>query len=284
MTESFDPREPKSFINLPIEQKPQPTRVEGDSIDNSAIENPMEAQKEVVNFKKKLEMHISKELSSALSFCDKDLYTSVESLINTGGKFRALLFYDTARCFGYANEENLLTISSALEIIHRASLIHDDLVDQSSVRGQDKTLHVLYGNVPAVYVPNLLRDHVEKMLSNDPSIQKYLMQTYTQICEGQILESQISRSGKTRWEDYEKIVELKSAGLGEFALEREWLVKERARLKNQLHILLHRIHNSEYRTKFKDPFALKALRYWKRSVPRNTVTEVKPLFLFVHFS
>ncbi|MBU2010242.1 polyprenyl synthetase family protein [Patescibacteria group bacterium] len=218
MTESFDPREPKSFINLPIEQKPQPTRVEGDSIDNSAIENPMEAQKEVVNFKKKLEMHISKELSSALSFCDKDLYTSVESLINTGGKFRALLFYDTARCFGYANEENLLTISSALEIIHRASLIHDDLVDQSSVRGQDKTLHVLYGNVPAVYVPNLLRDHVEKMLSNDPSIQKYLMQTYTQICEGQILESQISRSGKTRWEDYEKIVELKSAGLGEFAL------------------------------------------------------------------
>ncbi|MBU1729972.1 IS110 family transposase [Patescibacteria group bacterium] len=64
----------------------------------------------------------------------------------------------------------------------------------------------------------------------------------------------------------------KAKQIRELSLEREWLVKERARLKNQLHILLHRIHNSEYRTKFKDPFALKALRYWKRSAPRNTDT------------
>ncbi|MBU1778734.1 IS110 family transposase, partial [Patescibacteria group bacterium] len=74
----------------------------------------------------------------------------------------------------------------------------------------------------------------------------------------------------------------KAKQIRELSLEREWLVKERARLKNQLHILLYRIHNSEYRTKFKDPFALKALRYWKRSVPRNTVTEVKPLFLLLN--
>lgn len=56
----------------------------------------------------------------------------------------------------------------------------------------------------------------------------------------------------------------------EISLEREHLIKERARLKNQLHILLHRIHNSGYRTKFKDPFSLKALRYWLRSVPKET--------------
>ena len=62
----------------------------------------------------------------------------------------------------------------------------------------------------------------------------------------------------------------KAKQIRELSLEREWLVKERARLKNQLHILLHRIHNSGYRTKFKDPFSLKALRYWKRNVPKNT--------------
>jgi transposase len=56
----------------------------------------------------------------------------------------------------------------------------------------------------------------------------------------------------------------------ELSLEREWLVKERARLKNQLHILLHRIHNTGYRTKFKDPFSLKALRYWMRSASKDT--------------
>lgn len=62
----------------------------------------------------------------------------------------------------------------------------------------------------------------------------------------------------------------KAKQIREISLEREWLVKERSRLKNQLHVLLHRIHNTGYRTKFKDTFSLKALRYWLRSVPRET--------------
>ena len=62
----------------------------------------------------------------------------------------------------------------------------------------------------------------------------------------------------------------KAKQIREISLEREWLVKERARLKNQLHVLLHRIHNSKYRILFKDPFSLKALRYWLRSVVKGT--------------
>ena len=62
----------------------------------------------------------------------------------------------------------------------------------------------------------------------------------------------------------------KAKQIRELSLEREWLVKERARLKNQLHILLHRIHNTGYRTRFKDPFSKKALRHWMRSIPKAT--------------
>ena len=62
----------------------------------------------------------------------------------------------------------------------------------------------------------------------------------------------------------------KAKQIRELSLEREWLVKERSRLKNQLHILLHRIHNTGYRAKFKDPFSKKALHYWMRSVLKNT--------------
>ena len=62
----------------------------------------------------------------------------------------------------------------------------------------------------------------------------------------------------------------KAKQIRELSLERECLVKERARLKNQLHILLHRIHNTGYRAKFKDPFSKKALRYWMRGVPKDT--------------
>ena len=53
----------------------------------------------------------------------------------------------------------------------------------------------------------------------------------------------------------------------ELGHERECLVAEQTRLKNQLHMLLHRIYNSEYTTYFKDPFSLKALKHWSRVRP-----------------
>lgn len=54
-----------------------------------------------------------------------------------------------------------------------------------------------------------------------------------------------------------------SKEIKELALDREFLVKEQTRIKNQPHRLLHAAYNSEYREKFKDPFSVKALRYWK---------------------
>lgn len=57
----------------------------------------------------------------------------------------------------------------------------------------------------------------------------------------------------------------------ELALDREFLVKEQTRLKNQLHRLLHKARNSRYKDKFRDPFALRSLRYWKlHPVPKDT--------------
>lgn len=55
--------------------------------------------------------------------------------------------------------------------------------------------------------------------------------------------------------------------LRELSQDRGHLTLERSRLRNQLHLLLHRIYNTEYTTYFKDPFALKALRHWVRVSP-----------------
>lgn len=55
----------------------------------------------------------------------------------------------------------------------------------------------------------------------------------------------------------------KAKQIKEISIDREFLVSERTRLKNQLHTLFHRLWNTEYRVKFKDPFSLKALRYWQ---------------------
>ena len=62
---------------------------------------------------------------------------------------------------------------------------------------------------------------------------------------------------------------LKAKQIKEISIDREFLVSERTRLKNQLHTLLHRLWNTEYRTKFKNPFSLKALRYWLSRTPKG---------------
>lgn len=54
-----------------------------------------------------------------------------------------------------------------------------------------------------------------------------------------------------------------SKEIKELVIDREFLIKEQTRIKNQLHRLLHRAYNSEYRKKFKNPFSLKAMEYWR---------------------
>ena len=66
-----------------------------------------------------------------------------------------------------------------------------------------------------------------------------------------------------------------SKEIKELVIDREFLVKEQTRLKNQLHRLLHRAFNSEYRDKFKNPFSDKALRYWSRSSQKIESTILK---------
>jgi transposase len=63
--------------------------------------------------------------------------------------------------------------------------------------------------------------------------------------------------------------ERKAKQIRELSVDREWLVKEQTRLKNLLHVLLHRIHNSEYQKMFKNPFSKKALEHWTRFFPKG---------------
>ena len=55
----------------------------------------------------------------------------------------------------------------------------------------------------------------------------------------------------------------------DISLDREHLVKERTRIKNQVHTLLYRMFNTEYAKEFKDPFSVKALRHWMKSRPKG---------------
>jgi len=128
------------------------------------------------------------------------------------------------------------------------------------VRGYGERLsEYLYQKYPVYHVPSILVDrtrqnatHPEKSDSLDASgVAKVMMTSIDSL-----LEYTISEDSK------------KAKQLKEISLDREYLVTERTRLKNQVHTLLYRIYNTEYTQKFKDPFSLKALRFWRNARPK----------------
>lgn len=111
---------------------------------------------------------------------------------------------------------------------------------------------------PVIHVPSIMVDHLrqkathpEKSDSLDAfGVAKVMMQNIDTL------------PVYTLTEESKRAKQIK-----EISLDREYLVKERARLKNQLHNILHKIWNTSYEDKFKDPFCKKALRYWERAKP-----------------
>lgn len=128
------------------------------------------------------------------------------------------------------------------------------------VRGYGERLsEYLYEKYPVYHVPSILVDrlrqnatHPEKSDSLDAlGVAKAMV-----LNTGTLLAYTISEESK------------KAKQLKEISLDREYLVEERTRLKNQVHTLLYRIYNTEYAKMYKDPFALKALRFWSKAKPK----------------
>ena len=128
------------------------------------------------------------------------------------------------------------------------------------VRGYGERLsEYLYQKYPVYHVPSILVDrfrknatHPEKSDSLDAlGVAKVMIQSIDTLLPYTI--SQESQKAKQ---------------LKEISIDREDLVLERTRLKNQVHTLLYRIYNTEYQTRYKNPFTLKALRFWLKDKPK----------------
>ncbi|OIO51434.1 MAG: hypothetical protein AUJ11_01785 [Parcubacteria group bacterium CG1_02_44_65] len=115
--------------------------------------------------------------------------------------------------------------------------------------------HLFNSNLPVKMVPPVLVDrgrkyetHPEKSDSLDAlGVAKVLIQRIDTLPDYSI-----------------SITDELAKEIKELAMDRDFLVKEQTRIKNQLHRLLHKTYGSEYQGKFKDVFSLKALRHWKK--------------------
>ncbi|MFQ6070876.1 MAG: polyprenyl synthetase family protein [Candidatus Aminicenantales bacterium] len=131
-----------------------------------------------------------------------------------GKRIRPALLILCSRLFDYKGEEHI-ALSAVVEIIHTASLIHDDIVDKSTMRRGRQTIHAKWGpNVTVLLGDYLYIKSIELALKSSYSqVIELLAETSARMIEGEIYEYYMSGNLETSEEDYLQIINKKTASL-----------------------------------------------------------------------
>lgn len=100
---------------------------------------------------------------------DKRIENSIKELIYSGGKLLRPAFSLISSRFGQYNEEKSRSVAAAIEMLHMATLVHDDVIDDAKTRRGQKTLQSKYGKDYAVYIGDYLFCVTFKLLSTHSS-------------------------------------------------------------------------------------------------------------------
>jgi octaprenyl-diphosphate synthase len=136
--------------------------------------------------------------------------------IQTGGKkLRALLTLGSAKLCGYTKGGRDINLAACVEMIHGATLMHDDVIDVGSVRRGKKTLNSIWGNQSSILVGDYLLSRCFEMMVEDGSLEvlKLLSSTSSKIAQGEILQLQHKGEVDMLEETYFKIITSKTAEL-----------------------------------------------------------------------
>lgn len=110
------------------------------------------------------------------------------ALLNSGGKrIRPLLTVTSAMCFGPLNNHTIMA-ATASELIHMASLIHDDIIDGAFTRRGTDTINSLYGDKTAVLTGDYIFAEAFGILSthNLVSVMGYMVDAIQAMCDGEV--------------------------------------------------------------------------------------------------
>jgi octaprenyl-diphosphate synthase len=138
-----------------------------------------------------------------------------EHIIGGGGKrLRPMLVLLAAQASGYQGRDHVL-LAAVVEFIHTATLLHDDVVDESDLRRGRKTANALWGNAASVLVGDFLYSRSFQMMveADDMRVMRLLADTTNQIAEGEVLQLLNIHNPDTDEAAYLRVIERKTAVL-----------------------------------------------------------------------
>ena len=177
-------------------------------INNSYLElkNSLESKLHEVN------QRIKYKLASEINLIHK----MTDYHFKSGGKrIRPLLTLGSAKLCGYTNGNRDINLAACVELIHNATLLHDDVIDSSDLRRGIKTSNKIWGNQSSILIGDYLLSRCFEMMVEDGSqeILKLLSSTSSKIAQGEVLQLEYKDQIDMLEETYFKIINSKTAAL-----------------------------------------------------------------------
>ena len=157
-----------------------------------------------------VEEKIKSKLSSDVNLVEK----MISYHLSTGGKrIRALLTLGSSKLCGYSKGIRDVNLAACVELIHNATLLHDDVIDKSVIRRGKKTSNSIWGNQSSILVGDYLLSRCFEMMveDGDLDILKLLSSTSAKIAQGEVLQLEHKGEVDMLEETYLKIINSKTA-------------------------------------------------------------------------
>jgi octaprenyl-diphosphate synthase len=164
---------------------------------------------------------VSYHLVQQVKTFDPDIVPYADYALNGQGKhLRPALVALTARALGRPEEAHV-TVAVIIEMVHLATLVHDDIMDEAEIRRGRLTLAANWGNDLAVLFGDCLFARALTLAASfpTPEVCRAVAMATNTVCSGEILQTQHKRDFKFTREQYFKVLEMKTAEL--FALSCE---------------------------------------------------------------
>jgi len=153
-----------------------------------------------------------------------DLYSESEFIeplkysLDGGKRIRPIILTLAAECVGKI-DENTFAASCAVEFLHMESIIHDDIIDNETMRRQKDPFHIKYGYNTSVLTGDFVLGLILAISSrlDNVRITKDLATTAMLMSEGEMIESRLETSEDVTFADYLKVIEYKTATAFEVA-------------------------------------------------------------------
>ena len=158
---------------------------------------------------KKIDTVLDSELEL---YAESEFNEPLKYALNGGKRIRPIILLLASECVGEI-DDNTFAAACAIEFLHTESVIHDDIIDNETLRRQKDPFHIKYGYNTSVLTGDFVLGLILNIASriNNPRVTKNLATTAMMMSEGEVIEGRLETSEDVTFDDYLKVIEYKTA-------------------------------------------------------------------------